>query len=194
VPEEPIPSNAPYNRTRGVAAPRLELFDRRWPGATMFRRYYERADGDYVGTTDRILQWASCKWGFDEDLTRARAVTESSWDQRTAGDEGRSRGILQVKCWGAGTPHDYTAPYCLTSTAYNADYALAWLRACYDGGFAEVGWLPEASRGDLWGCVGLWYSGELHRGDESYVASVRRNLAERAWELYFVHPVPTPAG
>lgn len=31
-----------------------------------------RVTGDFTGTTDQILQWVSCKWGFDENITRAR--------------------------------------------------------------------------------------------------------------------------
>ena len=150
-------------------------------GFRSWRRLARRVNGHFTGTTDEIIQWASCKWGFDEDLTRAQAVAESDWRQEHRGDHGQSVGLLQVKSAAKGTPHRYTWPYSRTSTAYNVDYALGWRRACYEGHFAEGGWLPSSSRGDLWGCVGLWYSGDWQRNERSYVASVRHFLRDRPW-------------
>ena len=43
--------------------------------------YVSRVDGNFTGTTDEILQWGACKWGFDEDLVRAIAATETWWKQ-----------------------------------------------------------------------------------------------------------------
>ena len=48
--------------------------------------YFNRVDGNFTGTTDEILQWGACKWGFDEDLVRAFAANESWWRQSAAGD------------------------------------------------------------------------------------------------------------
>jgi len=31
------------------------------------------------GNTDEIIQWVSCKWGFDTDAARAQAIVESNW-------------------------------------------------------------------------------------------------------------------
>ena len=61
--------------------------------------YLTRADGQFSGTTDAILKWASCKWGFDENVTRATAVNETHWRQTELGDigNGTSIGILQIK-------------------------------------------------------------------------------------------------
>src|SRR4029077_15426596 len=36
-----------------------------------------RVVGNFTGTTDEIIQWGACKWGFDEDLVRAIAMDES---------------------------------------------------------------------------------------------------------------------
>ena len=73
-------------------------------------------------------------------------------------------------------------PYCglgvprrrSTSTAYNLDAALAARRSCYEG---NETWLNQFERGrdyaagDLWGCVGLWFSGRWYTpGVESYIA------------------------
>ena len=38
--------------------------------------------GNFTGTTDEIIQWAACKWGFDEDTLRAQVAKESYWMQR----------------------------------------------------------------------------------------------------------------
>ena len=35
------------------------------------RKYKPRINGKFQGTTDEIIQWASCKWGIGDNLTRA---------------------------------------------------------------------------------------------------------------------------
>lgn len=155
-----------------------------------------RITGDFTGTTEQVLRWVSCKWGFDEDITRARAVTESSWLMSTAGDVTedvdacdflgleapcpQSYGLLQVK----GTVHTGTFPTTTRSSAFGAEYAMAWLRACYEGAFT---WLLEDGyvSGDEWGCVGAWFSGEWYDdGAIGYIEEVKGNLESRAWEAY----------
>ncbi|MCC6236378.1 MAG: hypothetical protein IT299_02245 [Dehalococcoidia bacterium] len=152
-----------------------------------------RIDGNFTGTTDEILQWAACKWGFGEDITRARAVTESYWQQSAAGDNtssastcaqigksapcAESYGILQVRF----TAHAGTYPASVNSTAFNADYALAVLRTCYEGGYT---WLQNGyGAGDEWGCVGLWFSGNWRdQGALNYISVVQGHLSGRTWE------------
>jgi hypothetical protein len=177
-PWEPRAGNRSANRTRGA---RLRLPASAWHGFDGWRRLARRVSGGFTGRTDEIIRWASCKWGFSAELTRAQAYVESGWDQRFRGDRGASVGLMQVKAGRPGTPHRYTWPHARTSTAYNLDYALAWRRACYEGLFAAGGWLPARSRGDLWGCVGLWFSGRWHAGSTAYVRAVRRALRERPW-------------
>ena len=155
--------------------------------------YEERVTGNFTGTTDQIIRWAACKWGFDENDVRAQAVIESYWRQSQLGDCGAktqpetrgcaSVGLLQVK--GADIPatHPGTWPAALTSTAFNVDYALAVRRLCYDG--REL-WLREFNAsyaaGDLWGCIGRWYSGRWHdAGAEQYIQRVRATLSARTW-------------
>jgi len=53
------------------------------PAADTFAR---RIDGNFTGTTDEIIRWGACKWGFDEDIVRAVAVNESYWRQSQLGD------------------------------------------------------------------------------------------------------------
>ena len=178
---EPRPENNAQNATRGA---QLVLPGGSWMGFTRWHELARRVDGNFTGTTDEIIQWASCKWGFDEDVTRAQAYIESGWRQNELGDHGQSTGLLQVKSAKEGTPHRYTWPHSRASTAYNVDYALAWRRACYEGHFTEVGWLPRESRGDLAGCLGLWYSGTWGRGQREYLAAILYVLHERPWERW----------
>ncbi|MDH3679948.1 MAG: hypothetical protein OEV40_08380 [Acidimicrobiia bacterium] len=165
--------------------------DERWNDALA-----PRIRGDFTGTTDQILRWGACKWGLDEDLTRARAVTESSWMMATEGDEtddreacallgrlapcAQSFGLLQVK----GTVHEGTYPASVRSTAFGVDYALAWLRACFEGSFT---WLDDQGyeAGDELGCVGAWFSGNWwDQPANDYVGEVRYHLEARTWESY----------
>ena len=147
-----------------------------------------RVDGSFTGTTDEIIQWAACKWGFDEDIVRAVAVHESWWRMETLGDlnpatgQHDSFGLLQVR----RTDNAATFPASRDSTAFNVDFALAWRRACYEG---YISWLnhvqPGAgyAAGDEWGCVGFWYSGRWKdAGALHYIADVQRHLAQRTWE------------
>jgi hypothetical protein len=166
---EPRPGNLGANQTRGYRIGRVD-------GATEEgqSRFGGRIDGAFTGTTDEIIQWAACKWGFDEDVVRAIAVAESRWHQDKIGDEGQSVGILQVKC----TLHAGACPAARESTAFNLDYVSAWRRSCFEGYFD---WVPPQSRGDEWGCVGLAFSGRWGQGDADYVASVQSALARREW-------------
>ena len=59
----------------------------------------------------------------------------------------------------------------------NVDYVLAMRRACYEGWL----WMGEESRGDLWGCTGLWYSGVYHRDDAGYLESVQHWHETKPW-------------
>ncbi len=189
--EENRPANAGANTTVVDISVDIDGADATWNEA-----FAPRITGDFTGTTEQVLRWVSCKWGFDEDVTRARAVTESSWLMSTAGDVtadaavcgilgleppcAQSYGLLQVK----GTVHEGTYPYSARSSAFGADYAMAWLRSCYEGSFT---WLRDAGyeAGDEWGCVGAWFSGEWwDQPANDYVGEVRANLEQRSWERY----------
>lgn len=152
--------------------------------------YQSRVTGNFTGTTDEIIQWAACKWGFDEDDIRAQAVQESYWHQSALGDcrggtvpetHGcQSVGIMQVK--GADIPptHPGTWPYAYQSTAFNLDYTLAVRRACFEG---KETWLGNGYHaGDVWGCVGRWFSGRWHDGGaQNYIHLVKKHLADKDW-------------
>jgi hypothetical protein len=184
------PANAGFNATKGSQS-----------GGTGI---YARVTGNFTGTTDELIQWASCKWGFDEDIIRAQVAVESWWYQRAAGDftsdpsrcvpghpigaDGRpgmcpeSIGLLQLRYpyWSASFPG------ATNSSAYNLDYALAARRSCFEG---YDTWLNTVERGrtyaagDLWGCMGVWFSGRWYvQSGINYTSTVQSYLAQRIWE------------
>ena len=77
-PWEPRGENATANHTvpGAVAIPDWGGVDARANTAIK-----PRIDGSFTGTTDELIQWAACKWGFDEDIVRAVAVRESNRDR-----------------------------------------------------------------------------------------------------------------
>jgi hypothetical protein len=183
------PTNIQANHTRGIRGVTISAASPAYNAANA-----KRVDGDFTGTTEQILRWGACKWGFDENLTRARAVVESWWYQRTHGDHsndpavcrriGKSApcyqtyGLLQVR----GTAHKGTYPYSERSTAFSVDYSNAWMRACYEGAFSQ--WMRNGYRkGDLWGCVGAYFSGKWYDpGAQRYIARIRQEVALQRWK------------
>jgi hypothetical protein len=162
---------------------------------------FNRVDGNYTGTTDEILQWGACKWGFDENLVRAIAANESWWNQSAAGDLvspgsecpsgavytngdcALSYGIMQVKA----PDFAFTFPDTHTSTAFDIDYKLAYQRACFEG---QIPYLSQRNsnypNGDennmLWGCVDEWYSGTWWNGtDDTYITQIKGLIASQPW-------------
>ncbi len=181
---EPRPDNTTANHTN------VYLQGARLTGSNLKPYGYEaRVTGNFTGTTDEILQWGACKWGIDEDIVRAQAEKESTWHQSTLGDclggtvsatHGcQSVGILQIK--GANLPptHPGTWPYAYESTAFNVDYMLGMLRSCFEG---KETWLGNGYQaGDIWGCVGRWFSGNWYVSSQNYIASVKQNMANKDW-------------
>jgi hypothetical protein len=165
---------------------------------------FSRVDGNFTGTTDEILQWTACKWGIDPDIVRAQAVVESYWHQDVLGDTTNnaavcaphhpigsdpkqpglcpeSVGILQVRYhyWGNGFDEVEN------STAYNADYTYAAWRSCFDG---QETWLNTVDHvgtygpGDIWGCLGVWFSGQWYTTPANeYISKVRTAFQQRTW-------------
>jgi autotransporter family porin len=161
----------------------------------------QQITGNFTGTTDEILQWVACKWGVSPDLVRAEAVVESYWKQSQAGDytndqtycppgtwDGQgcyqSYGILQIKYYyfkGAW-------PMSRDDTAFNAEYVYGILRACYEGWTTYLSddtplpGYPAYHAGDIWGCIGRWYSGDWYSQDAvSYIQQVKTDLADKTW-------------
>lgn len=203
---EPVPANAVPNDTVMTSSD-LSTFTSEASGGEGGApgSYLVRADGQFKGTTDAILKWASCKWGFDENVTRATAVNETHWRQLELGDvgNGTSIGILQIKsadypstCEAVSSSQDtseVTNPDCYSylSTAFAADYKLAQQRACFEGkvsymiGEAPAGY-PSYPNGTseqmMWGCVGWWYSGHWYdSGALNYISQVQGYLSAQTW-------------
>jgi hypothetical protein len=75
-----------------------------------------------------------------------------------------------------------TFPFTRDSTAAAADYWGASIRGCYEG---WEYWLKSSGNyaaGDLWGCVGSWYSGDWHSSAANgYIARVQQNENSTTW-------------
>lgn len=204
---EPQPSNSTANNTMPSAA-FLASYKSAVAGGEGGAQasFLERVDGQFTGSTDAVLKWASCKWGFDEEVTRATAANESHWKQSAVGDvsNGISLGILQIKtrdypstCPAVAASHspervDDSDCYSYRSTAFNADYKLAQQRACFEGGVnylterKPLEGYPTYPNGNptemMWGCIGWWYSGGWYDAAAvKYIAEVQSHLAAKPW-------------
>jgi hypothetical protein len=77
-----------------------------------------------------------------------------------------------------------TFPFNRNSTAFAVDYLGAYLRGCYQG---WERWLATSgtrtyAAGQIWGCVGSWYSGDwLSPAANRYISLVRGELANHTW-------------
>ena len=165
------PENTVANYTRGRPT-KPELFD----VDPSFRPYYDRINGDFVGTTEQILAWAARKWGFDQlgypDLGKAMAVIESWWKQSAVNSSSGAHGILQVHP--AYWPDPEPARW---STAYNADYAMAVVRYLYDPG----SWLGNGTTGNIRNAVAAWQCGCGYNGLGSYATQVFTYDQTKPW-------------
>lgn len=174
-------------------------FDASWNST-----YKTRINGNFTGTTDEIIQWAACKWGWSDELLRAECVTESTWHQSTLGDnEPASNGhrvfdrvddpsptsfsIIQVKWYfhpsgtTSGTPQS-SYPLIHVSTAFALDLFLATMRGIYDGHSTFLNGGGAGTVGDYYGAIGSWFSGAWHdAGAASYIANVQSDLANKIW-------------
>jgi autotransporter family porin len=176
---ETRPENAAANANRGSRANANTRTD--WSG-------FNRVDGAFAGTTDEIIQWAACKWGIDEDVVRAQVIKESYWYQSVNGDNGESWGLGQVRQPFHSSAFQF-AVNARTSSAYNLDYTYAVWRGCFEGAYT---WLNSTSErngtygpGDVWGCVGVWFSGRWYWNNDAYLNqpgdSVRWHYTNRTW-------------
>jgi hypothetical protein len=204
---EPRPENAAANQTTATGE-QLSLFQSdSWVAVdervrTDIRR---RIDGAFTGTTDEIIAWAACKWGFEDDVMRAAAVLQS--DFRQSAEAGIAVGDCPPDVTPAGDgycPHLFgifaanydaeasahsTWPALRDSTAFNADYMGGFLRMCFEG---YVTWLDDPSvtplqdgpyvAGDLWACLGFAVAGRWRNLEaRAFTATVREAYGERPW-------------
>ncbi len=208
--------NIPYNATPGNQRLASNFFDpvSNDPRANM--QLAVRVTGHFTGTTEEILEWAACKWGIDEDIVRAQAAMESNWRQTQLGNwtsnsafcaPGHGLGVDDPvnhpgECpavWGIlQTKYRYRQsawPGMRDSTAFNTDTAYLGWRACFEG---YEWWLDDADiehvgqyvAGDVWGCIGRWYSGQWHtQAAEWYIGRVKDYLRQQVWKMdWFQEP------
>ncbi len=179
---EPRPNNYGPNHRVPTAAELDAYYNASGTGSQVPGPYRYSVTGKFTGTTDEILQWGAHKWGIDEDILRAVAVTETGWDQSWVGDNGYSYGLMQIK---RPTGEQWTGwngshPLSEVSTAFNVDFYGAVIRRCYNG---DESWRPAPyAPGDVWGCVGSWYSGGWYdQGAQNYIGATRTHLADKKW-------------
>lgn len=202
---EPRPGNAKYNGVMptGLVLKRVpdwtKAYDPRWNTYVL-----GRITGHFTGTTDEIFQWAAAKWGLPDDLIRTVAWMESEWHQANYGDyvEDLAQcppGYRKVPCpvtfgivgtKSTGWPGIF--PWNKESTAAAVDVLGGWLRGCYEG---WVWWLRDHGNlsrgvyhaGNIWGCVGAWYSGNWLDGTPS-TPNTGENYLTRAEAAYHSKP------
>jgi hypothetical protein len=147
-------------------------------------RNFAKVTGNFKGTTDEILEWAACKWGWDQNALKAQAVAESTWNQKEAGDRDahgfESWCILQVKVARPAPPTNDNAwggyPWVSRSTAFCADMMAAWLRSVYTG----HSYMGRSVYNNFWGTVSAWQSG-YNSGADGYVREVQYYLRHQTW-------------
>lgn len=158
-------------------------------------------NGNFAGTTDEILQWAACKWGIDENIVRAEAIVESYWHQNFRGDYTSDKSYCPPGTWdGKGCYQSYGLlqlkyyyfqsawPMSRDDAAFNVEYVLGIIRTCFEGWTSYLNDrtpLPgyvHYHAGDIWGCLGRWYSGGWYdQGAIDYIQKVKTALANKSW-------------
>jgi hypothetical protein len=207
---EPRPSNTRSNHTlvshpslpaELAARPRAGAHDPRWDSYLL-----PRVSGQFTGTTDEILQWAACKWGFPDNFARAEAAHESSWFQQLTYPDGECYDHL-----GCGDffpiPTNESSLYCKGLRLrggydYEADYGagqcpqtfgIAGVKTWYDpawepryegnqnGAFPFVRDSTAANidymLASIRGCYEGWETWLVNTGDRSYAAGDLRSCA-----------------
>ncbi len=202
---EPRSANSRYNHTNAIDVKihrekaAAKAFDPRWN-----KYILGHITGHFTGTTDEIFQWAAVKWGLPDNLLRTIAYMESDWRQSNFGDYVHDaaecpRGYKKLPCpvtFGIvgtkSTSWPGIFPWNRDSTAAAVDVLGGWLRGCYEG---WVWWLRDHGNqsrdiyhaGDIWGCVGAWYSGNWHdgpvarSGGQNYLLRAQYWYKSRPW-------------
>lgn len=75
-----------------------------------------------------------------------------------------------------------TFPFNRDSTAFALDYAASHLRGCMEGWIVWLSNRDGFQRGDVWGCVGVWYAGDWKiPAARDYTARVKSLMDDRLW-------------
>jgi hypothetical protein len=195
---EPRPDNTAANN-RTPTSSQLASFHAPDVNGGVPASAFDQVDGNFTGTTDEIMQWAACKWGFDPDLVRAIAIDESYWHQSSVGDYTSNESRCPPGTWnGSGCYQTYgllqikypdypgTWPMSRDDTAFSTEYKLAYQRACMNGKITQLigtaGYPNSNSDTMLWGCVGQWYSGGWYdSGAQTYIARIKTYMSQKVW-------------
>lgn len=157
--------------------------------------------GNYTGTTDEILQWVACKWGIDVNIVRAEAVQESNWHQSQLGDYTTNSSLCPPGTWNGSSCYQsygilqikYTYfktewPMSQQDTAFNAEFVYGWIRNCYEGwadylySLTPSPGYPTYHAGDIWGCLGFWFSGGWYTsGAINYINIIKQDYQQKPW-------------
>jgi hypothetical protein len=150
----------------------------------------------YPSWHQRCVSYYGCGDFFTTPSTASavycNAIARSGYDYQQdygAGLCPQTFSIMGIKSWQAPSwgqmpdNQNGTFPFNRNSTAFAADYYGAHIRGCFEG---WISWLhdvnPSYGPGDLWGCVGDWYSGDWHdSGAEQYTAETQGYLNNHIW-------------
>jgi hypothetical protein len=71
-----------------------------------------------------------------------------------------------------------TFPFTRDSTAAAVDYWAGYIRGCYEGWITWLNPIP----GDIWGCLGAWYSGDWYStAANGYISEVQKEETNHTW-------------
>jgi hypothetical protein len=207
---EPRPNNnsASANTHAGVGANSLKppagfTFSNNLDFGSLWNLQKNRVTGNFTGTTDEILQWAACKWGWSDNWVRAQMVQETNWNQVGSGSWGDRisatttppcppdsliNGTFYLGRDSSSCPQSFgllqnkyryqptdAYPWYRTSTAFALDYSLWKLRGCWEG--VKNG---STVKGDINLCWANWWSGAWSTS-VSYDDSVNNYLNSKPW-------------
>jgi len=88
--------------------------------------------------------------------------------------------MLVCDLHGDETPASQTLEFALDGAAYEIDLYAAVIRGCYEGWDTWLG--GSYHSGDLWGCLGRWFSGQWYSTDaNSYISRVQNFYNTKPW-------------
>lgn len=211
---EPRPQNAVANNT--VPPPGFQLaldtpdFDSTWNSRSgMYMGRVTGAAANYVDnpTTDELIQFYACKWGWKDNVIRGEMVDESNWYQSATGDTRyasqapqvfdaggdpwpTSFGLPQIK-WYYHPPttgfggtvrqdgvQDPTSSYPMS--VQSTGFALDYFLCILRGIYdGHCTFMPG---GDPWGAIGSWFAGAWYSSDAiDYIDRVTNYTNAQSW-------------
>ena len=179
---EPRPGNTEYNDVMPVRLVLQPVSNASGADDPRWNKYIlDRITGHFTGTTDEIFQWAAAKWGLPDNLLRTIAYLESNWRQSNYGDYVNDRaqcpaGYQELPCpvtfgivGAKSTSWPGIFPWNRDSTAAAVDVLGGGSEAATRDGCGGSVSTENRSHGayqagNIWGCVGAWYSGNWFDG------------------------------